>query len=536
MRETEEAFVKRSVQISPEAAGSPYPRALLFLLLFVALLTWLSGDAVRGASGDLDPLFGAAGRVTIDFNHSTDRASAIAIQTDGKIVVGGFAFSNSVASTSVDQFALVRLNGDGTLDNSFGTGGKATADFGGLVNEVKGVAIQNDGKIIAAGFVQGNLTGYDFGLARFNSNGSLDSTFGLGGKVETDFSGFSDFAYSVIVRPDGKIVVGGSSQTSRGFDFALARYSSNGSLDPTFGSGGKVTLDLFGRGGEALAIAEQSDGKIVAAGYVVGSGNLEDFGLARFNVDGSVDSTFGTEGKVATDFGFRDKIFAIVIQPDGKIVGAGYAGDSTDLNYGFALARYSANGSRDKTFGDKGKVVTRFSGRRDEAHALALDRAGRLIAAGLVNIGFAVARYEIDGSLDLTFGTNGVVGSSFTTGFIPSVADAVAIQSDGKIVGAGSANTLGSTDFAIARLQSTSPTISNASINGKNLIVSGENFDVGAIILLDGADQRTINDSEKPASILIGKKVGKKIAPGQQVTLRVRNSDGATSAEFLFTR
>ena len=529
----------KRVQVSAGAPGSrQYPRALLLLLLFIVLLTWLSGDSSRAASGDLDLFFGQAGRVTIDFNRSTDRASAVAIQTDGKLVAGGFAFSNGVVPTSIDLFALVRLNSDGTLDNSFGTGGKATTDFGGAVNEIKALAIQSDGKIVAAGFVQGNLTGYDFGLARFNSNGSLDSTFGLGGKVQTDFSGFSDFAYSVIVRPDGKIVVGGSSQTVRGFDFALARYNANGSLDSTFGSGGKVTLDFFSREDEALAIAEQSDGKIVAVGYVGGSGNLEDFGLARFNADGSVDSTFGTEGKVATDFGFRDKIFAVVIQPDGKIVGAGYAGDSTDLNYGFALARYSANGSRDKTFGDKGKVVTRFSGRRDEAHALALDRAGRLIAAGLVNIGFAVARYGIDGSLDLTFGTNGIVGSAFTTGFIPSVADAVAIQSDGKIVGAGSANPqfLGSTDFAVARFQTTVPTISTASISGKNLIVSGENFDAGAIILLNGADQRTVNDSEKPFSILIGKKVGKKIAPGQQVTLRVRNPDGAISAEFLFTR
>lgn len=528
--------MKRSVQISSEAARSPYPRALLLLLLLIVHLTWLSGDAVRAASGDLDPLFGAAGRTTIDFNRSTDRASAVAIQADGKVVVGGFAFSNGIVPTSIDLFALVRLNSDGTLDNSFGIAGKATTDFGGSVNEIKALAIQSDGKIVAAGFVQGNLTGYDFGLARFNSNGSLDSTFGSGGKVETDFSGFSDFAYSVIVRPDGKIVVGGSSQTARGFDFALARYNSNGSVDSTFGSGGKVTLDFFSREDEALSIAAQSDGRIVAAGYVGGSGNLEDFGLARFNVDGTVDPSFGAQGKVATDFGFRDKIFAVVIQPDGDIVGAGYAGDSTDLNYGFALARYSTNGARDKTFGTKGIVSTHFSGRRDEVHALALDHAGRLIAAGLVNIGFAAARYERDGSLDLTFGASGVVGSVFATGFSPSVADAVAIQSDGNIVGAGSANLPGSTDFAVARLQTSVPKITNASINGKNLIVSGENFDTGAVILLDGADQRTVNDSEKPASILIGKKVGKKIASGQQVTLRVRNPDGATSAEFPFIR
>jgi uncharacterized delta-60 repeat protein len=525
--------MKRSLQVSYYTL---YLRTVLLLIPFILHLTWFTGDAARAASGDPDPIFGQSGRVTIDFNNSTDRASAVAIQTDGKIVVGGFAFSNSDTSTSVDQFALVRLNDDGSLDNGFGTAGRATADFGGLVNEAKAVAVQSDGKIVAAGFVQTPQGGYDFGLARFNSNGSLDSTFGLGGKVTTDFSGFSDFAYSVILRPDGRIVVGGSSQNERSFDFALARYDSNGILDSAFGSGGKVTLDFFGREDEALAMAVQSDGKIVAAGYVGGAGQLEDFGLARFNADGSVDSTFGTNGKVATDFGFSDKILAVVIQQDGKIVGAGYARDNTDLNYGFALARYHGSGARDKQFGTKGKVLTHFSNGNDEVHALALDRAGRLIAAGQANIGFAVARYQSNGRLDLTFGTNGVVGSPFTTAFGPSSANAVAIETDGKIVAAGVAYPSGSNDFAVARFQTAVPSISTASISRKNLVVSGENFDVGAIIVLDGADQRTINDSEKPASVLIGKKVGKKIAPGQQVTLRVRNPDGAISAEFPFTR
>jgi len=505
-----------------------YPSVLLLFLISPRPV------AVTAAGGDLDPSFGNSGKVTIDFNNSTDRASALALQPDGKILVAGFAYSNSPTATSVDQFALVRLNSDGTLDNSFGVGGKTNADFGGLVNEVKAIAIQSDGKIVAAGFAQTATGGYDFGLARFDSAGALDPTFGNAGRVTTNFSGFSDFAYAVVVRSDGKIIVAGSSQTGRSFDFALARYESNGTLDSTFGSGGKVTLDLFGREDEALAVALQTDGKILAAGYGGGAGQLEDFALARFNPDGSVDSSFGTAGKVTTDFGFRDKVFALAIQPDGKIIAGGFAGDSTDLNYGFALARYRESGQRDKKFGHKGKVVTRFSGHHDELHALAIDASGRLIAAGQVQIGFSVARYGGNGELDTSFGANGIASSPFSTAFGDSSANAVAIQSDGKIVAAGSAYPAGSHDFAVARFQIAVPSISNALITGKNLIVQGQNFAPGAMILLDGVPQTTLPDSENPSSSLIGKKVGKKIPPGQPVMLQVRNPDGATSSPFTF--
>jgi uncharacterized delta-60 repeat protein len=137
---------------------------------------------------NLDPTFGNAGVVTIDFNGSTDRASSLAIQRDGKVIVGGFAYAGaSSLETFVDEFALVRLNADGTLDSSFGSGGKATTAFGGLTNEITGVAIQDDGKIVAVGFVQTLGRGYDFGLARFNSDGTLDPSFGSGGRLSRTY-------------------------------------------------------------------------------------------------------------------------------------------------------------------------------------------------------------------------------------------------------------------------------------------------------------------------------------------------------------
>jgi uncharacterized delta-60 repeat protein len=533
VRSTNECVGIRDLCVGYVRKGSRHPYKCLVVLsvaLFSQAVCPASG-LLMTPSGNLDLMFGSAGVVTVDFNGANDRANAIAIQSDGKVILGGFA---TAAGSSFDQFALVRLNVDGTLDSSFGSGGKATTDFGPLTNEVTGIAIQGDGKIVAVGFVQTPGRGYDFGLARFNSDGTLDTSFGSGGKVATDISGASDFAHSVVLQPDGKIVVGGSTQTVRSFDFAVARYKPDGSLDRRFGTGGISTVD-FGREDEVLAIALQPDGKIVAAGYAGRPGALEDFGLARFNTDGSLDTSFGASGKLTTDFGFRDKAMGVLILPNGQIVAAGYAGDSTDLNYGFALARYSSDGLLDSTFGVNGAVITHFSGRIDEAHALALDADGGLVVVGESGGNLAVARYDIAGNLDATFGSNGFIGSPFPTSQ-GTLGSAVAIQKTGTIFAAGWAfDILGSYDFAVAAFENI-PQISNASLDGKNLLVSGRNFGIGAVILVDGTARRTISDSQNPRSLLVGKKVGKSIGAGQTVMLQVQNPSGVVSLPFPFMR
>ncbi|WP_351234945.1 calcium-binding protein [Streptomyces sp. NPDC002133] len=347
----------------------------------------------------------------------------------------------------------VALAAPGDLDPTFGTDGKVTTDFGGNSDLAFAVAVQADGRIVTAG--ESGLGGIgDFALARYNTDGSLDTTFGTDGRVTTDFAG-NDGAFAVAVQADGRIVAAGESFSGVTFpDFALARYNTDGSLDTTFGTDGKVTTDFTGNIDDAFAVAVQADGRIIAAGRSV-SGFSNNFALARYNTDGSLDTTFDTDGKVTTSFGGNsDLAFAVAVQADGRIVAAGesFSGVSND----FALARYNTDGSLDTTFDTDGKVTTSFGGNSDLASAVAVQADGKIIAAGLnSSVGtddFALARYNTDGSLDTTFDTDGKVTTDFAGNL--DWARAVAVQADGKIVAAGQSFSGDSLDFALARYQS----------------------------------------------------------------------------------
>jgi uncharacterized delta-60 repeat protein len=408
---------------------------------------------VEATAGDLDPTFGTAGKVTTDFFDGDDDVFAVAIQPGGKIVVAGLAQISSEDS----DFALARYNRDGSLDTSFGDDGKVTTDFFGFAEAAIAVALQPDGKIVAVGGT-GFGFAFDFALARYNRDGSLDTSFGDGGKVTTDFFGGADQARAVAIQPGGKIVVAGLVRlSSEDFDFALARYNRDGSLDTSFGDGGKVTTDFFGFSDTASAVAIQPGGKIVVAGSAQVSSEDYDFALARYNRDGSLDTRFGDGGKVTTDFfAAVDNVTAVALQPGGRIVAAGGAFNISTGN-DFALARYNRDGSLDTSFGDGGKVTTDFFGFGgvDSATAVALHTGGRIVAAGAAGgssgiLDFALARYNRDGSLDTSFGDSGKVTTDFFGGF--DEATAVALQPGGRIVAAGFAVD-GSTDsdFALAR-------------------------------------------------------------------------------------
>jgi uncharacterized delta-60 repeat protein len=349
--------------------------------------------------GTLDPTFNGTGKVLTDFSGSgsDDVASALAIQSNGKIVVAGYS---NAGGTSID-FALARYNPDGTLDPTFNATGKVLTDFGG--SSGSDVAIQSDGKIVVAGSSGASGTSEDFALARYNLDGTLDPTFNGTGKVLTDFtgSGGGDFASSVAIQPDGKIVAAGDSATFAGetwtYDFALARYNLDGTLDPTFNGTGKVLTDFTGSGGGDIAssVDVQSDGKIVAAGSAISfaSGGSWDFALARYNPDGTLDPTFNGTGKVLTDFtgsGSFESAHALAIQSDGKIVVAGESEPSGQGYSDFALARYTPRGRLDRRFGASGKVLTNFLFRA-RAWALVIQSDGKIVAAG--GFGFAMARY-----------------------------------------------------------------------------------------------------------------------------------------------
>jgi uncharacterized delta-60 repeat protein len=392
-------------------------------------------SSIDASAGDLDPTFGTGGRVTTDFGSGDDRANAVAIQSDGKIVATGSA---SYA------FALARYNADGSLDGSFGSGGKVTTDFGPGVEFALAVAIQTDGKIVAGGEAAPGGYCCQFALARYNPDGSLDTTFDGDGRVTTNFpGGGANTARAIAIQSDGKIVAAGGSHTPFVDVFALARYNTDGSLDATFDGDGRVITD-FGGTDWAAGVVVQADGKIVAAGA---GGLTSDFALARYYPDGSLDVSFDGDGKATVNFGGGDRAADVTIQADGKMVAAGTDGAH------FALARCNPDGSLDTTFDGDGMVTTYFGENYASAAALALQDNGEVVAAGLVVIdfdtAFALARYNADGNLDGSFGSGGRVTTDFGTLSDDRAADVAIQPADGKIVAAGAGGS--ASDFALAR-------------------------------------------------------------------------------------
>ncbi len=331
------------------ASRGVFRTGMLSALGIALLVTLILPRPLQAAPGDLDPSFGSGGIVITDFG-GNDTAFALALQPDGKIVAAGTSSGGGTGT----NFALARHNPDGSPDASFGARGTVITDFiSNGSDEVHALAIQPDGKIVVAGFVS---QGFDFALARFGQDGSLDPTFGTGGKVISQSTSYGSL-WAVALQPDGKIVVAGESNSR----VALARYNPDGSLDATFGGGGTV----IGVGdGRANAIALQPDGKIVVAGdsrsYYVDFADqlrtIKRFALARYNPDGSPDATFGLGGRSTTGFGGDDIAFALALQPDGKIIVAG------ESNSRVALARYNSDGNLDATFGGGGTVITDFGG------------------------------------------------------------------------------------------------------------------------------------------------------------------------------
>ena len=358
---------------------------------------------------------------------------------------------------------------DGDLDSEFGTDGKVLTDFDHSTDIAKAVAIQADGKLVVVGttYRDNDFSAEDFALARYNPDGTLDKLFGFGGKVQTDFPGLAAVASSVIIQPDGKIVVAGGAFPLFTFlgDSKLVRYNSNGSLDASFGNGGIVTT-TFPAGSYAFDLALQPDGKIIAAGTVFvdfnpGESSNTDFAITRYNPDGTPDAAFGNGGQVSTDFlGLEDDAFSVLIQPDGKIVAVGSANDPATF-YDFAAVRYLSDGTVDTTFGVAGKVHTDFGDQNfDRARSAALQGDGRIVAAGFAisqNGGvqnFAVARYNSNGVLDTGFGTGGMTQIDF--GNCCQGATKLLLQSNGKIITVGgSSGESSEDDFFLARLTPT---------------------------------------------------------------------------------
>jgi uncharacterized delta-60 repeat protein len=416
----------------------------------------------QATDGDLDPTFGFGGKVVTDLGHSTDWANAVAIQPDGKIVVVGTTYKQNDYSS--EDFAVARYNPDGTLDSTFGRGGKVRTDFPDLAAVPSSVVIQPDGKIVVAGgtFPLFTFAG-NFTIVRYNSNGRLDRSFGDNGIVTTVFDAGS-YAFAVALQSDGKIIAAGTvfvdfiigEQSDT--DFALARYNRDGSLDTTFGSGGLVSTDFLGKEDDAFSVLIQPDGKIVAVGSANDPATFYDFAAVRYLSNGTIDGTFGVSGTVKNDFGDQnfDRARSAVLQPDGKIVAAGFAISHGGGVQNFALARYRSDGVLDSSFGRTGMAQITFDSCCQSANQVLLQADGKLIAVGYPNSessdsDFTLARLNANGSLDSTFGVGGKVRTSF--GDLNGGANGAALQQDGKIVAVGFQATFSNhwSEFVLAR-------------------------------------------------------------------------------------
>ncbi len=339
----------------------------------------------------------------------------------------------------------------GSLDTSFGVLGKVTTSIGTNLNSgARAVAVQPDGKIVATGYsmigTDPNTRNQDFAITRYNADGSLDITFGGTGIVTTDLTGFPDIAFAVAIQADGKIVVAGQASIDPNvaqLAFGVVRYNANGSLDTTFGGGDGIVLT--GSYHRPSSVALQSDGKIVVAGQSkVSLQASQDFTVARYNTDGTLDTTFDNDGVVTTPMSSADDFRAIVIQPDGKIVAAGQALFAT---YDIVVVRYHPDGSLDASFDTDGKVITPIGTSTEEASAVTLQRNGKIVVAGGTVAGAirhsTVLRYNSNGSLDTTFDGDGIVVTSTDANFVSNAFFAVAAQANGKIVAAGFAGGVG---------------------------------------------------------------------------------------------
>ncbi len=344
----------------------------------------------------LDSTFGTGGIVTTAIGPGNDRALDVAIQGDGKIVVVGSVFTGS----SLD-FGVVRYDTNGALDISFGGTGIVLTPVGPLDDEATSVAIQSDGRIVVAGFSQ-NGADYDIAVVRYDATGGLDVSFDLDGVLTTDFGASSDLAEDVAIQADGKIVVAGYSGNAD-YDFAVARYLSDGTLDGSFDGDGRVTTPIGLANDVARAMAIQSDGRIVLAG-ASSSGGSDDFALVRYNSDGSLDTTFDGDGKVVTALSTgNDSAQAVAIQADGKILAAGM--NATALGDRVASVRYNVDGSLDLGYDGNGIERTDIGAGNDAGFGVAIESgSGKILVAATTASGagndFAVLRYESDGILD----------------------------------------------------------------------------------------------------------------------------------------
>lgn len=383
---------------------------------------------VLAQAGALDPTFGNDGTVVTDLSESNDYARSVTLQEDGKIIIGGYT-SDGIK----DFFCLVRYNNDGTLDEEFGESGSVTTSFPSTsVGAI--VQLQTDGKILLGGHTWDGAANA-FALARYTTEGVLDDSFGNDGLVTASVDDKNVVARAMVIQPDGKIVLAGQAYvlTTDADDFALARFMPDGTIDLTFGNDG-WQIHGFGAFTQdwANSLVIQGDNKLVAAGF---SSSL--VALARYTTTGELDDSFGEQGLAvyrvpnATQGNIND----LALTPEGQLIAAISAIDTFS---NFHLARFMPDGSIDSNFGNEGWIRNRLSAANDGTTSLHLQPDGKILSGGFAldngQANFTLLRYLPNGNLDTEFGQNGVVTTLFESS---SIIEDITQQPDGKIIAVG---------------------------------------------------------------------------------------------------
>ncbi len=479
--------------------------------VFTASIIFAStATQLRAADGALDTTFGTSGKTTVSFGSGQDTAYGGYLQTDGKmLVVGG------VRPGATEDFGVARFNSDGSVDTGFGTSGIYSLDVtAGRTDRATAVGVQSTGKVIVGGYTRTVSQSDNFTLIRLTSTGALDTTFGTSGIFTLDLGGASDRAFCLKVLSDDKILLAGWASNAGDLDYAVIRVNAEGTLDTTFGTSGKTIVNVGNVQDTANAITTDSAGRIIISGISASSGGNYMYTLLRFSSSGALDTTFDGDGIVTGNFSgsTTDNFLGVTVDANDKIIAVGYSSSSGSPA---VIARFTTSGALDTTFNTTGYRLVDVSTNTEQFLTVMLQADGKIIAGGTYVNGSAsdtlLARFTTAGALDSTFGSSGLTTTSLGANSDGIVA--LGSQSSGKIVAAiNSAASSGTDDFGVARFENTGvsiPAITSATYNANTgvLAVTATNLTTGDTIAVskltlsgEGASTYTLTTSNVTAS------------------------------------
>lgn len=434
-------------------------------ILFLSIISMIFATyCSHGQAGVLDPSFGTNGKA--QFYQSNIFISTIKVQQDGKIIGGG----NYTDNNNATDFCLARFESNGTLDSTFGINGISIIPITNNPDKLNVITLQQDGKIVLGGYSTGTGTSVTYlSVARCNADGTVDSSFADNGVKVMSLEGTHNEVRAVDIETgSNKIVLGVLAGTLTNQLPGIVRLKENGTYDSSFANNGVYLAANSSLISYPSALKIQPDNKILTMSF-----RSDSFCVARFTESGILDNTFGSGGVVKTSFGSGTvgSSSAMALQQDGKIVLAGLAGYITSMQSSVGLARYNANGTIDNTFGTGGTVISTWASNYTEAFSVAVQPSdGKVVVSGQTSTNpttknnFLVERFNATGSIDNEFGSNGRTTTTFNTQY-DDVANSIFVLSDGKILVSGFTLTGPTATLSMARYNSCSISVTNSPAN-----------------------------------------------------------------------